>query len=286
MTDVLEAYSSNKQVPEYRRFWLQYRRFAYGKPTLDWPTTKNILDVNGIDEVAHYFRVELENLAKAPGFGQYKEPETTNLDGQYPDGSLDFLTRLIPDAREKAPNLMRFLGLLSRPACKKGNIPEEIRPPLIAMVVMFLYHMRRKKCNNIPKLFGLYCVNGGVKKSILDILSSIGLSVSYTTVQDLLKTITAVGQQRLLTLAKDPTMNKAHDNFDFSEERSGERLGEKKTFISLTNGIIFQGQYMPSEGLKQSSWHPEIPLSATVLLRTLAKEKDEIFYPVGNSSET
>ena len=270
--DLLDAYSAQKENREYRKFWLQYRRFAYQKDTLDRASLRKIIKKNGVNEVAHFFRRELDALAKTPSFGQYKQPTTGGFGQEDTDGSLDFLQGMVPDAQKSAPYLMRFLGLLSKPAHKRDEIDPIPGPPQLVWASMFLYMMRRKKCNNIPKLIGLYCVNGGVKKSIVDILSRLGLCVSYTTIQECLKSLTQVGQKRLPMLVMDPTSNFAHDNFDFSEQPSGERLGQRKTFVSLTNGIIFQGLSLPKDGLQQSSWHPERPLSAAAILHNIAND--------------
>lgn len=234
---------------------------------------KAILKKNGIDEVAYFFRRELDKLTRTKGFGQYQKPKDDDKSTEFNDGSLDFLENLVPELKQQAPLLTRFLALIGRPAHYGPNKPlEEPRPAQVMWVSMILYSMRRKKCNNIPQLVGLYCVNSGVKKRIVDILSSIGLCVSYTTVQETLKSLTAVGQRRLLAFATDPTINIAHDNFEFTENPSGERLGQRKTFVSLTNGVVFQGRYLPSEGLHQNSWRPDIPLSATLIIKNIYKD--------------
>ncbi len=267
-TDLLNEYNEQKDDPKYRSFWLQYKRY---KNPVDRGTFQKIMRDNGVDEAAHFFRRELDKLVKTKSFGQYVEPDPADPDQVTPDGSLDFVEDMRPDAIECAPYSIRFLGLLSKPARKRDDINPIPSQSILVWVSMFLYSIRREKCNNIPRLFGLYCVNGGVKKRIVDVLSSIGLCASYSTLQECLKGLADVGQNRLLVLAKDPTMNLAHDNFDFPDKPSGERLGDRKTFVSLTNGIIFKGHYMHQGDLKQSSWHPERLLSASQLLEKLAR---------------
>lgn len=58
----------------------------------------------------------------------------------------------------------------------------------------------------------------------------------------------------------------------YQQQPFGERLGQSKTFVSLTNGLMFQGRYLPAEGLHQSSWCPNIPLSATELLAKIGND--------------
>ena len=81
-----------------------------------------------------------------------------------------------------------------------------------------------------------------------------------------------MGITRISYIAQNPKMNKAYDNFNFLEYRSGERIGDRKTFISLTNSIIFEGYRMPHNGLKQHIWHPERPLQAVQIVRNIVAD--------------
>lgn len=148
---------------------------------------------------------------------------------------------------------------------------------------MCLYQMGRKKFNNVPKLLGLYLYQSGVKKKIIDMMSNIGFCTSYTTTIDCQKALAKVGQSTIPYRARDPVMVFAHDNFDFSEQPSGERLGERKTFVSITNGIMLRCPYLPKDGLKQSSWHPEWHLSATQILQNVHSRPD-IYRQAGSAT--
>ncbi|KAL2047610.1 hypothetical protein N7G274_000652 [Stereocaulon virgatum] len=273
--DWLNALEEHQEEPKYRQSWLQYRRKAYKQSRLDQSTLKAIIKQNNVDEIAYFFRKELLRLAQTKSFGRYQEPSGEDIDSS-DEGSIDFVRELGPDALRQAPYLMRFLALLSRPA-HNANKPVAIqdtspKPSHLLIVSTLLYSIRKKTCNNVPKLTGIYFVNSGMKKRLVDMLSSFGICVSYSNIQETLKVLTNVGQKRLLVVSKDPTMNKAHDNFEFTEQPSGERLGHSKTFVSLTNGIIFKGARLPPDGLKQSSWHATILLLATGLLQKISKE--------------
>ena len=267
-TDVLEAYSRESENAEYRPFWLQFKRFAYSRTPLDRGDWNKVLGACGIDYVAHDFRLELKKLGQSASFGGFRYPQA----GKELDlGSLAFLEDLDhKDLDTHAPKLKRFLCQLSRPLSKTTAETVKWGPMHTAWISMLLYAMARKKFNNIPRLFGLYLVNSGAKKRLVDTMSSIGLCASFTTVQDTQKAITNVGEKQIACLASDPTVNKAHDNFDFPEHRSGERIGQKKTFVSLTNGIISKGHHLPSAGLKQSMWHPERPLLTSKIIGNIA----------------
>lgn len=100
--DWLDELEKHQEEPDHRRSWLQYRRKAYTQTTLDHSTFKAILKRNGIDEVAYFFRKELDKLTRTKGFGQYQKPKDSD-NNEFNDGSLDFLTNLVPELKQQAP---------------------------------------------------------------------------------------------------------------------------------------------------------------------------------------
>ena len=279
MTDLLDAYaaegrSGSPESKQYRNFWHQFKRFAYRdllrKDNEDAPLNKkdwdHILNAGGYDHVVHVLRQELKKLGQSFSAGTFQYPTA----GKSLDlGSLDFLESLRGDVQTKAPRLTEFLCMLARPAHKSAHQAVPLGPHQTIWVAMFLFAMQRKKCNNIPRLLGMYFVNSGVKKRVVDLLSTIGLCVSYTTVQECFKGIADVAEVQVRILGSDPRRNDAYDNYDFAEHKSGERLGQRKKFITLTNGVQFIGIEMPTGGLRQDMWKPSIQLKATDIVRKL-----------------
>lgn len=279
LKNLLEAYEKEQRTAEYRSYWLHFKRFAYGRPTLEKSDWNRMFSLYGIEHVTHHFRKEMKRLGKTSSFGSFQHAEVSDYLSL---GSLESLDSLIIDMNSSAPGLSQFLRLLGRPAHNQSNDPPELGPSQIALVSMLLYSMQRKKCNNLPRCIGMYLVNSGVQKRIVDTMSSIGLCASYSTVQDVLKVVTNVGRQQVRLLAKNPCANMAHDNFDFPEHRSGERLGDKKKFHSITNGIIFIGHHMEKKGLQQNTWHPKRPFQIPSLLKDIRLGEGD-FYRVCSS---
>lgn len=98
----------------------------------------------------------------------------------------------------------------------------------------------------------MYCINSRVKKRIINVLSSIGLCISYTSVLEYQRGQTNVGIKRIALMARDPRVIIDYNNFDFLDILSGERINDRKTFISLTNGALIIGRNIRQTGLKQS----------------------------------
>jgi len=144
-------------------------------------------------------------------------------------------------------------------------------PRQVIWTAMFMFSMQRKKCNSLPRLFGMYFVNSGVKKRVVDTLSTIGLCVSYSTVHECMKGVADVAEAQVRILGPHNTRLNAYDNYDFAEHKHGERLGQRKKFVTLTNGVLVAGQHMPPTGLYQSMWRPHIQLRATDITRKISK---------------
>ena len=281
-TDLLTELSTRQNDSEFRTFWLQYQR--YTKRTAAGTAIRMPLDEGGVKKIAKVFRKELLDLGKSSAFGEFQLPVPGNLDNPETDGSLEFISNMVPAARERAPNLMRFFGLLSAPAHQRTEPDLVPKTAHLVWASMHLYHIGRKKFNNVPKLLGLYLLQSGVKKRTIDMLSSIGFCTSYTTSLECQKALAKVGQSKIPYKAQSPVIVFAHDNFDFSEQPSGERVGERKTFVSITNGIIINCPHLPMNGLKQRSWHPEKPLDSARILSGIYAEP-ETYWKVGTLYE-
>ncbi|KAL9041225.1 MAG: hypothetical protein Q9180_001421 [Flavoplaca navasiana] len=279
ITDVLKQYTAQSTDPKYRTFYLGYRRYLLGKGStvgkamLGPRLFQAVMKDDGVARTAHFFRRELDALSKTECFGKYVEAEPRDAEDEG-EGSLDFIEDLAPTAQQHAPYLLKFLALLSKPATQRRDVDVNPQPNQLIWMSMLLYSMRRKKCNNIPRLFGMYCMNSGVKKRIIDVLSSIGLCASYTSILECQKGQTDVGAKRIALMASDPRVMIDHDNFDFPDVPSGERINDRKTFVSLTNGALIIGRNIRTAGLKQSMWKPQgTLLSARELTGKVAGHK-------------
>ncbi len=169
LRNLLEAYEKNQSATEYRTSWSQFKKFAYRRSTLEKSDWERMFSVYGIDYVVHYFRKEMKRLGKTGSFGSFQHAEVSD---HLRLGSLESLDCLVQDMSSSAPDLVRFLRLLGRPAHNQNKEPPEPGPHQIALLSMLLYSMQRKKCNNLPRCIGMYLVNSGVQKRIVDIMSS------------------------------------------------------------------------------------------------------------------
>lgn len=190
MKHLLEAYEKEQGKKEYRTFWLQFKRFAYGRPHLEKSDWDRMFSLHGIDYVVHHFRKEMKRPGKTSSLGTFQHADATN---HLNLGSLESRDTRISDINSYAPGLKRFLCLLGSPAHNQNADAPELGPLQTVWISMLLCSMQRKNCNNLPILIGIYLVNSGVQKRIVDTMSSIGLCASYSTIQDVLKIFANVG---------------------------------------------------------------------------------------------
>ena len=67
-----------------------------------------------------------------------------------------------------------------------------------------------------------------------------------------------------------------YDNFEYTDGRRGDRLGDKRSFRSVTTALVFNGQGIPEGGLRQSMWQPNIPLRTIDVVNKV--QRDNLFF--------
>ena len=138
LRNLLEVYEKNQSATEYRTSWLQFKKFAYRRSILEKSDWERMFSVYGIDYVVHYFRKEMKRLGKIGSFGSFQYAEVSD---HLRLGSLESLDCLVQDMSSSAPDLVRFLRLLGRPAHNQNKEPPEPGPYQIALLSMLLYSM-------------------------------------------------------------------------------------------------------------------------------------------------
>lgn len=72
------------------------------------------------------------------------------------------------------------------------------------------------------------------------------------------------GRTEVRKLGQQPIAVFTYDNFEYTEVKRSERLGDKKNFVSITTALVTQGRLIPSGGLIQSMWNPKIRLDPQI----------------------
>jgi hypothetical protein len=110
----------------------------------------------------------------------------------------------------------------------------------------------------------------------MELFNSLGLCRSYRPTRELVLSLCEQGQQKLLQIGSNPTTIMTYDNFEYTDGRRGDRLGDKRSFRSVTTALVFNGQGIPEGGLRQSMWQPNIPLRTIDVVNKV--QRDNLFF--------
>ena len=123
--------------------------------------------------------------------------------------------------------------------------------------------LRPNTSTNFQSVMGLCIYQGGARRRVLDTLCHLGLTMSYSTLQRRMSSLSDEARRKIRTIGRASTTVVTYDNFVFAEGRRGERIGDVREFRSITTALIFKGQGLGVTVLRQNMWQPEnYPLSA------------------------
>ena len=166
----------------------------------------------------------------------------------------------------KAP---RWLDPIQRVCCDahrdESTHPQRAIPVGRQLTILSLFgHMLPLNTStNFQSVMGLYIYQGGARRRVLDTLCQLGLTMSYSTLQRRMSSLSDEARRKIRTIGRASTTVVTYDNFVFAEGRRGERIGDVREFRSITTALIFEGQGLGVTVLRQNMWQPEnYPLSA------------------------
>ena len=261
MQHLLRALAKHRSEKRYHRYWLQFRRFAYQEmldekennplPRLDGQDWDNMLKAGGNARYQRQFRKELAKLANSKHFRwEFPDPNTQTL------GFIDRLGSLVDVVRNTAPSLVKLLSSVARPSDHPSSKPIPMGIKQTMWVSMLLFSMQSSRCSGLARTLALYLMDSGVKKRVIDVLSTLNVCVCYSTAQSLGKHLAVLGENEVGLNTSSEKQAKSYDNFDFVDHKSAERLGSRKTQRGITTVLQFQAIMIPDGGLRQDMWRP------------------------------
>ncbi|MCJ1360551.1 MAG: hypothetical protein MMC33_010559 [Icmadophila ericetorum] len=228
-----------------RKAYKQYKRFAYGTAlrrdddAVDKDDWKEVLDVGGIYQAAESLRTEVKGLVQTKCFGQFSMDEAT--------GSLTTLGEFEDTVQAKAPVWNRVLHRASHTDKKfDGEIAYKKHTLILSILCN---NMHRKLSDNLPTLLSIYMASGGCRGRVIDLFNSLGLCKSSKPTHAIMKKPSEQGRDKVREAGSNPMAIVTYDNFEFTDGRRGDRIGDKRSFRSITTCITLVGQGMPECGL-------------------------------------
>ncbi|KAF7348144.1 hypothetical protein MSAN_01767200 [Mycena sanguinolenta] len=160
---------------------------------------------------------------------------TTNVTELLKDFSME---KLAEDLQEIAPTLWRVLARVSIPgkATRRESDGESRREKslIFTSVCAMLSMSRSQKANNYQVVIGMFLLASGAAKREIEVLAHAGLSVSYSTIQDHIHTLSAEASQRLKQLVKEQMCSIVWDNLNIAFRVESQRLNSANHFDNGT----------------------------------------------------
>ncbi|KAJ7127537.1 hypothetical protein C8R43DRAFT_897281 [Mycena crocata] len=155
----------------------------------------------------------------------------------------EFSMEDLGDQLEKvAPTLWRILAKASTPDAttrreQEGDSRRHKRLVFTTVCAM-LSVSRSQKANNYQVVIGLFLLASGASKREMEVLAHAGLSTSYSTIREHIKTLSLEANMRFRKLIKEQMCFIVWDNLNIAFRVESQRLGSGNHFDNGTTGTV------------------------------------------------
>jgi hypothetical protein len=266
-------------------------------PYLSTSMICEILESRDWEPVSHRFRKELKNfgsevvgrfsmgLPKRPeindiavgqsteggteeqGRGEVSQESAVRLNRRSERRSRSSLEALIEIPRsdvlqQYAPTLSKVLARTTRPLKNYPGARKNPAWPALGMNMSQLaYIMAPTKHNGFAASLGAFLHHANLTRRGLETLNRMGVVVSYSTVNKIIKAIADEHAGEVQTFGESLQRAIAYDNFNVTDGVRELRAGDEKVQHNITTGLIKICKTIPPEGLKRSWFTPSYELT-------------------------
>ena len=209
------------------------------------------------------YRQEVAELERSAGFGKCAVSVT----------DIDTLDGLLDTARENAP---RLIGVFEDITSQSRRSSDRSFSSRYIIILAILYYTHSQRCNNVQTLLGLYLHSNGVHRRVVALLARCGISVSYDTVIQRIKTPSEEATMAVSAAANSSDSVTVYDNFEQMEGVKEQRIEDNSVFHSITTAEVFHGREIPDGGLTQSMLNKKARLEPTKVILAPGNSWDDI----------
>jgi hypothetical protein len=203
-------------------------------------------------------RKEIERLGSMAPFNKYNP---TLKDGDLEELDMDLTLQTI---ETQAPLLLRLIrGIMTPESHRMYQRQREPAARFVAIISILCFSQRQNTYTGFQTTLGLYLHSNGVKRQQLELLSRLGLVVSYDTVIRTIKAQSSRSELQVERMGQRDDTVTAYDNFEIMESVKEQRVDHQNSFHSVTTGQVIQGIEIPPGGLRQDMLGPQVTLSAS-----------------------
>ncbi|KAH6988806.1 hypothetical protein BKA56DRAFT_476293, partial [Ilyonectria sp. MPI-CAGE-AT-0026] len=185
--------------------------------------------------------------------------------------------------QKEAPLLLQHVRDIMAPESQRTyQRQKEPAARIVAIISILCFSQRQNTCTGFQTTLGLYLHSQGVKRRQLELLSHLGLVVSYGTVIRAIKEQSARATAQVERMGQTDDTVTAYDNFEVMEGVKEQRVDHQGTFHSVTTGQVIQGIEIPPGGLRQDMLDPQATICANDVFLAPGNQDDAIQRQVRN----
>ncbi|KAJ7177685.1 hypothetical protein C8R46DRAFT_1173954 [Mycena filopes] len=164
---------------------------------------------------------------------------TTTVTELLKDFSMDLLAEEI---RAAAPHLWAALAVLAEPdqSTRRDSDKEPRRNKglVFTTICALISVVRSQKANNFQLVIGLFLLGSGASKREMEVLAHAGLSISYQTIIDHVKTLSKEGSAIIKQVVEAGMVQIVWDNLNIAFRVAAQRLDAKSHFDNGTTSTM------------------------------------------------
>ena len=221
-------------------------------------------------------RKEVENLGGVAPFNKYdptlnsREIDALNID------------QTLHSIQTKAPLLLRLIRDIMAPEFRHTyQRQKEPVARIVTIISILCFSQNQNTSTGFQTVLGLYLHSTGVKRQQIDVLSRLGLIVSYHTIIGTIKDLSTRAEMQIKEMGQGEASVTAYDNFEVMESVKEQRLDHQGTFHSVTTGQVIQGIEMPLRGLQQDMLNPQARICSSDIFLAPGNQNDDVEHQIG-----
>ena len=184
--------------------------------------------------------------------------------------------------QRQAPLLLQLIRDVMAPEFRRTHqCQKEPVARIVTIIAILCFLQHQNTCTGFQTNLGLYLHSNGVKRQQIELLSRLGLIVSYDTVIRVIKEQSAQAAIQVKDMGQDNALVTAYDNFKLMEGVKEQQVDHQGTFHSVTTGQVIQGIEIPPGGLRQDMLNPQAKICASDVFLAPSNQDDDTEHQVG-----
>ncbi|KAF8916351.1 hypothetical protein BGZ58_005316, partial [Dissophora ornata] len=215
--------------------------------------TRNLLEA-ATEEVIKEVQDEIRDFSHDP---ELRAPHNTVTREAIEKFSLDFI---VEQYRRKAP---RVFSILNGLATANTETTKDMTTFTGTVGGILLFHVSRRS-NYLQRMMGLFLYSTGTPRRVFEVLSKAGLSVSYTSTLEALRSLTSDALKRVSEEVKVNPWILVYDNINIASRKSDQRFGNVDFFQNGATATIIIGtslgtQFLPGNPYDKLDYDDVVP---------------------------